>query len=237
MPDKQPSSFIPKSPVGAQSSTQKKRRSGQQGLGKFGVLGILVAVVAAALSVGVFFLHQTTTQNIAEKNSRLAEARRQIQSGEVNLLVTTDQKIENAKKILNNHVSMIDFFDLIGEYTVKSVSFNQMTLTGAPGQPYSLTISGRGNDIPSLIVQSNVLRDPSLQTSISGASLTSQGASDGTQEGESSGVSSQAGVNFTIGGTVNPNVFSFKKSLETSTVAPGSEVLSREDIEANDTNL
>ncbi len=205
MSDQQPGSFIPKSPVG--SKPTRNRRKVSSSLGMFGIVGILALVVAVSLSAAVYFWKQQTEQNIDQKRETLAEARRAIASSEIEILVSTDKEIETAKQLLSNHVSVVDFFDYVGEIAVKSVQFTGMTLTGTPGNDYTLTVNGEGRDIPSLIVQSNVLADPELLNNVSGAVLSSQGSSINSSD-------ETAGVTFSISGTVNQEMFDFEDSLD-----------------------
>ena len=131
-------------------------------------LGALIIFLAAVIaSVGVFLYKQVTTQNLDEKKLQLEMARAAFEPALIKELALLDLRIQSAEEILDSHVALSAFFNLLEQSTLKSIQFNDFTYSVSDGGGMRIQMHGRGLSFSSVALQSDVFgKDPFIQNSI-----------------------------------------------------------------------
>ncbi|MDA1334899.1 MAG: hypothetical protein O2794_02685 [bacterium] len=76
----------------------------RRGIGLFGAVGIVVGILAAALTGGLVVLERSLAASADDAKGRLVELRRELEIDSINAAKTLQNRIEIAQQILNGHV-------------------------------------------------------------------------------------------------------------------------------------
>ena len=144
-------SFIPKRP---QVSAARRRRGVSVSILFLG--GLIVFLGALALSVGIFFYQQILVKSIEEKTIALEKAQAAFEPTLIAQLLRLDTRIKSAEEILDNHVALTSFFDLLESTTLKSIQFQNFSYTASPGGEIQIVMEGLGRSFSSVALQSDV---------------------------------------------------------------------------------
>lgn len=162
MPQKVPTSFVPKQPV------RTVRRPKARGpLSIFAVAALVLigaAIVLAGLVFGYeFYLKQTKQQKETELNALQASVEPQA----VEELARLSQRLVISRELLDNHVAVSAIFSMLERDTVQGVSFSDFELTTVPSGDVEILMDGVASSFNALAYQSVVFRDnPFLRNQI-----------------------------------------------------------------------
>jgi len=162
MPQKVPTSFVPKQPV------RTVRRP--QARGPLSILAVaaLVLVGAAIVLAGLAFGYEFyLKQNKEEKTQELKVLQDSVEPQAVEELARLSQRLVISRELLNNHVAVSAIFSMLERDTVQNVSFDDFEIQTAPSGDVEVTMEGLAASFNALAYQSVVFRDnPFLRNQI-----------------------------------------------------------------------
>ncbi|NQV92929.1 hypothetical protein HQ403_00335 [Candidatus Kaiserbacteria bacterium] len=147
-------SFIPKKTLATAASLQKK--SGGGSLGIIMLLTLIVALGAVALSVGTFLYYQILEVNITRKSETLERARSAFEPALIQELVRIDSRTQAATAILNKHIMPSLLFESLEELTLKSVQFEDFSLTRVSDDKISIAMRGVAENFRGVALQADI---------------------------------------------------------------------------------
>lgn len=152
-------SFIPKKP---QSPVAGRKRGGVINI--FFLISLIVFLGALTVTVGVFLYEGFVKKNIAEKSTQLEQAREAFEPTLIEELSKLDVRMQSAQEILDSHVALSAFFELLERSTLKSVRFNSFANITSPEGRVGITMKGTARSFNSVALQSDVFgKDPFIR--------------------------------------------------------------------------
>lgn len=153
MEPKLQASFIPKKSVTGGEISKPKNIS------LFLLISSLAFTIVLLLSIGIFGYNYFLKKSIAEMDTELTGMQKNFQPALITELARTDKRIENAKKILNAHVSASSVFKILEVLTAKTVRFTSFQFGGQKEGSFDVTLDGVGRSYNSVTFQSDIFRD------------------------------------------------------------------------------
>ena len=139
-------SFIPKAPL---SNRPGQRR---EGLGFFMFLAIAIFLVSL-IGWGVAFAYKSLVEkDISDLEGYLAKANESFDPSLLRVFENLDRRIRGARAILDQHVVVTPFFELLDSLTLKSVRFSSFSLVN-DGSAVGVKMSGQALDFSSIALQ------------------------------------------------------------------------------------
>ncbi len=152
-------SFIPKKP-----ETSVVRRSKGGVINVFFLVALIVFLTSVVASVGVFFYKQVAEQRLEEKVALLEKTRTAFEPALVTELATVDSHIKSAQNILNSHIALSAFFNMLEQSTLQSVQFDSFTFSHSDESGMIVQMKGRGLSFSSVALQSDIFgKNPYIQ--------------------------------------------------------------------------
>ena len=156
---KMQTSFIPKKPI------VESRLSGS-GISLFLLLAIIIFIVAIAASVGVWLWQKSLVSQLEKDKQALVAAKDSYEENTINPLIRLDDRIEETKTLLVNHLSVTPVFKLIEDYTVKNVQLKGMKFSFGGEQKIKIELSGVAKNYDALSGQADVFNGLSAKSII-----------------------------------------------------------------------
>ena len=198
MDTKPQSSFIPKKPAMAGTLS----RSG----GLFPFLANTIFVVALIASVAVFAYDKFLSARISKMDESLSAARTALQPELITQLVRSDKRIISANALIQHHVTISSFFEVLQELTLQNVQFTSFSFgTGETGG-LSINMKGEARSYATVALQAKIFseNDNFINPQFSNLDLSEKGD-----------------VVFNFKSQLNPKVISYTASLQTETMPAG----------------
>jgi hypothetical protein len=154
-------SFIPKKSLqadvtGSSAGGKYVGRRTIHGPGYF--FSMLLFLVSAVASLGLFGYTKIVESAIAEKITRLEEQKASFDPESIDLLERTDIHITNANKLLMQHVAVSELFTLLEKLTLKRVQYTELKYAGSPGESAMVTIDGSTQTFQNVALQTEQYR-------------------------------------------------------------------------------
>ncbi len=162
MPQKVPTSFVPKQPV------RTVRRPQARGPLSIFAVAALVLIGASIVLAGLVFGYELyLKQQKEEKTLDLKALQDSVEPQAVEELARLSQRLVISRELLNSHVAVSAIFNMLERDTVQDVSFDNFELRTAPSGDVEVLMEGTAIDFNSLAYQSVVFRDnPFLRNQI-----------------------------------------------------------------------
>lgn len=148
------SSFIP------QDATVPRavRAPGRTGLADLLILISIVFLVASlALAAGVFLYLQYLDTSRTAKLGQLEVARQQFEPSLIQTLTRLDDRMHVASAVLKEHIAPTIFFQLLGQLTLQTVAFSNLTFQGGDAQNMTIAMDGVARSVNSIALQADNL--------------------------------------------------------------------------------
>jgi hypothetical protein len=186
-------SFIPKAPV---TTTVRVRG---KGVNLFTLLGVVILLVTIGLAIGVFMWQQYLTRSVDSMKREIARVQGLFEPALVAELVSVDQKLKMAHNVLNNHFAFSSFFEFLEDITLRSVRFTSFDYT-LVGSNVNISMEGEAESFAAVALQSDTFTRNAAQlrnSMISDLALDQRG-----------------NVTFRFTATLNPQLVSYRRSLQ-----------------------
>lgn len=158
-------SFIPKKTIGQ----PERRRAGS--LGSFILLSVFLSLISGASWGALLMYKQALGDNIEQLGSSLKRQRESFETETLSEVVTFSKKIELVRNLAGKHVAVSGVFDFLQDFTVREITYGDMSLTLSPDGGPALSLTGAASGYPALAVQSGVFEKNSFVKSSSFSNL------------------------------------------------------------------
>lgn len=169
LPPTIPTSFVPKQPV-----TATKRRS--TGSNPFLALAYIILGLAV-IGCGLVFGYQYYLDGVAKKKANdVLAAQNQIDQATVTEFIRLRDRFTAAKDILNRHVVLSQYFDVLENLTLQGVRFNSLKMDVLEDRRARIDMAGTARSFNTLAAQSqSFATDKRIKRAIfSGINVTSK---------------------------------------------------------------
>jgi hypothetical protein len=185
-------SFIPKKVY------QKTRSSKRDFGGLFMGIGVVIFIVTILSAGAVFLYNRYLTDGIETMAESLERQKGNLEKDIIEELNMIDKKIEASKTILNEHLTLVPFFELLEKNTLQKVRFEEMTFNPVDGE-WVLDLSGTADSYATIALQSDIFNEDKNMSEVIFSDL---------------GVGSDGGVVFKVSAKIDTRLLSYRKSLE-----------------------
>lgn len=150
-PNQITTTFIPKAPIQTATPEIEIKRSAP--LGTLLIISIIVGLLATVLIVGVFLYKKVIVSDIENLQKTLKQAETTLDPKLIEELTRLDKRLKNSESLLRNHTVVSPIFDLIEQYTLKTVRFSKFDLI-VDGGVVNVSMAGEANNYQSIALQS-----------------------------------------------------------------------------------
>jgi len=192
---KMQTSFIPKKPVIESTSSGS-------GVSLFLLLSIILFIVAVALAGGVWLWQKSLVAQVEKDKTDLAAVKDSYEEGTIIPLVRLNDRIEESKNLLANHIAVHPVFVLLEENVIQNVQLKTFKFSAAGDKKINLELSGVAKNYDALSKQSDAFGAPHLRDFITEPVISDFSLNqDGT-------------VAFSFKALVNSSLISYESALE-----------------------
>jgi hypothetical protein len=155
---KMQTSFIPKKPIVESESTGG-------GVSLFLLLSIILFIVVIAMAGGIWLWRVALISQIDKDKQSLVDARNKYEEeGTITSLIRFDDRIEEAKKLLSKHLTIIPVFVLLEENIIKNVQLKSLKFAYGGENKIKIDLTGTAKNYDALSKQSEAFgEDPARQ--------------------------------------------------------------------------
>lgn len=156
--DFQPSSFIPKKTI--QNPTLSAGGAVSKGrINAFMLVAGIVFTMTLLGSMGVFLYERYLVSNLASQKESLERARDAFEPRLIEELAKVDTRLDVAGSLLDGHVTISPFFELLGRLTLKTVRFEEFEFTRGVDGLVEVRMKGVAESYRSIALQSELFGD------------------------------------------------------------------------------
>jgi hypothetical protein len=122
-------------------------------------IAVLLFVVSLIGVGGAYLWKQYLISAQENYKQTLIEREKQFNIDQIEQLKQVNVQIDTAKKLLRDHLSVSQIFQIISKFTIESVRFLSLDLTAAatPGNDLKIAMTGYGTSFSAIAFQSDVL--------------------------------------------------------------------------------
>ncbi len=140
------SSFIPKKPVTVGSFSRHS-------VGLFPFIANIIFVIALMATLLVFVYSKYLEGSISKMETKLTEARISLDPNLINQLYRSDLRIVSSKELVQKHISLSSFFELLQIKVLQNVSFSSFSFNSNDGGSITLLMKGNAKNYATLALQ------------------------------------------------------------------------------------
>lgn len=156
-----PTSFVPKTPV------QTIVRPPSSGTNVLALIGAFMLVLAIVGSAGTFLYDRYLLGVIASKSEEITAAQNEINTDTIEDFVRLRNRFEASAKLLDDHVAVSQFFDLLEKSTLQNIRFSSLTFVKQDDGTITVQMSGVAKSFNALAAESNAFaREPYIKSAI-----------------------------------------------------------------------
>jgi hypothetical protein len=191
-------SFIPKKSLDISAS----RSRGTFGL--FTLIALLVFIASIVAAGASFAYTRYLNSAIASKSQSLTLAEGAFDPSVIQDLLRLDNRLNQSKQLLANHVAVSGIFALLAAQTIGQVSFNSFQYTLNSDGTAGITMSGVANSFATVALQSDQFSADTMLKNVVFSGIT---------------VEPNGQVSFTVTADADPSVISYSNTLNASNSA------------------
>lgn len=148
-------SFIPKTPVVASSSSFVGSKPKSLTLSILPIIGNIIFILTL-ISYGALYGYERLLKNqISQSDQELVHARAAYDPSSAEQLIVASEQIQSAKNLLNKHIAVSNIFALLESNVLPDVKFTSFSFEGSKDL-VSIIIVGEASSYASLAQQSNI---------------------------------------------------------------------------------
>lgn len=154
MDSKFTSSFMPKADMDSGSEEKKS-------FSIFSGLAVLLFILSMLSTGGLFAYKRMVRNDVDNLKLQLASAEQSIDRKTIDEIKAVDWKLKSITEVLNNHVTISKYFEMLQNSTVRDVRFDNLRYLANPGGDIEVVMGGRTKSFATIALQEDVLlRDP-----------------------------------------------------------------------------
>lgn len=188
-------SFIPKKQVAV---VKGGGTSFTSGLGFFTLLTGVILVAVILFAAGLFLYRVTLEQRISAQLQTLEKVKESFDPNFISQATRLNTRIVSAGKILDNHLAPSAIFELLEEFTLTTVSFNNFEFSDDIEGKVIVRGSGEGDSFASVVLQSDSFGESGYMRDVLFSDLEPNAAGN---------------VNFAFEATLDPQLILYRKGL------------------------
>jgi hypothetical protein len=146
------SSFIPQDV--AREPRARAIRSG--GFDLVVLVSIILLVASIALAIGVFLYVEYLQTSLTSKTEQLERAQATFEPALVSELMRLDTRMNVGGELLYNHIAPSEFFRILEEITLESVSFSNLQFDATIPSAISMSLDGVAASVNSIALQADL---------------------------------------------------------------------------------
>lgn len=156
-----PTSFVPKTPV------QTVVRPPSSGTNVLALIGTFLLVLAIVGAIGTFLYDRYLLGVITAKSEEITIAQNEINTDTIEDFVRLRNRFEASAKLLNDHVAVSQFFDLLEKSTLQNIRFESLTFVKQDDGTITVQMAGVAKSFNALAAESNAFaREPYIKSAI-----------------------------------------------------------------------
>ena len=198
-------SFIPKKPLTSMGVSAQSHS-----VGVVWFISVLLFIISLAGAGSVYMYQQYLAGSIGADKTQLTQAQAAYDPAVISSIIRLDDRIAQAKSLLQRHTAPSAIFDFLGNTTVPGVRFTAFTYTTNIDGTGSLLLSGEALDFASVALLSDAFN--------ASHSLKDTLFSDINVDPAS------GHIVFKVAATVDPSLVAYKNAMNSSAAAAGNNV-------------
>lgn len=123
-------------------------------------IGVFIFILSLAAAGGAYAWKGILSNAQTSYKQQLADRERAFNVNLIEELKQANIQIDNATRLLQNHLALSQIFDVISRLTISNVRFTQLSLShdpASPGSPITIEMKGSGTSRSAVAFQSDVL--------------------------------------------------------------------------------
>lgn len=201
-PNQITTTFIPKKPIEEVVINTPGRSSAPAGT--LFILAIIILILTIISVGGLFFYNNLTKSELVTLQESLEKNEKQYEPNLLVDLTNLDKRLKNGSALINQHIAVSPIFDLIEQYTLKTVRFSKFEFKTSDTGSYVVTLSGEADNYQSIALQSQNFGDISAFKGVIFSDFT---------------LTPKNRISFNTSFTVAPEILSFKTApLKSNTI-------------------
>ncbi|PIP86981.1 hypothetical protein COW81_02615 [Candidatus Campbellbacteria bacterium CG22_combo_CG10-13_8_21_14_all_36_13] len=152
--DFQPSSFIPKKTLINTSSGSAPKQ-----INIFMLIAGIIFVISLVGAGAAFMYERISQSELTRLQASLDRVKESFEPRTISTLSRTDLRLDVASKLLEEHVTVSPFFDLLSTMTLKTVKFNNFDFSRGVDGTLSVVMDGTAESYRSIALQSETFGD------------------------------------------------------------------------------
>ncbi|MFH1402173.1 MAG: hypothetical protein ABIG87_00930 [Patescibacteria group bacterium] len=184
-------SFIPK-----KNYNKPSAKSSFTGL--FMIVAMAIFLVAVASAVAVFFYNEYLISEIGNKSVILGKEKDGFDVSLIQKISKFDSRVKYAKKILDNHISLVPLFNFLENNTLKTISFSNFVFD-INKDDITCRLDGVAGSYASVALQSDIFgKNKNIIEPIF----------------SNLGVNYEGDITFSVSAKIDPRLVSFKENIK-----------------------
>lgn len=158
-PNQITTTFIPKKPIEEDVNINNPVARRSVPAGTLFIFSIILLIITAVSLGGLFFYNKITQTDLEQLRTSLSRNEKEYEPSLLADLTKLDKRLKNGSAVLSQHVAISPIFDLIEQYTLKTVRFSKFDLKTSDTGQYIVTLSGEADNYQSIALQSQSFGD------------------------------------------------------------------------------
>jgi hypothetical protein len=146
-----PTSFVPKQPV---STDNRHYSSG--GNNVLLIVASIILGITLVIAAGTFIYSKYLTGAESAKAAQVLAAQQSISQDKVDQFIRLRDRLTASKTLINQHVALTQFFNLLETISVQNVHFDGVDIVVADDRSATIAMTGEALNFNALAAQSNV---------------------------------------------------------------------------------
>ncbi len=191
---KMQTSFIPKKPI-------IENNSPSSGMSLFLLLSVIIFIVVIALAGGVWLWQSSLVKQIEKDKIDLIAAKASYEEDTINPLIRLDDRIEESKKLLANHLAISPVFTMLEKNVLRNIRLKNLKFSFTESDKIQIDLSGIATNYDALSKQSDAFGGETLRKFIYNPVVSDFNP---TPDGS---------ISFNFSALINTNLVSYKNTL------------------------
>lgn len=192
-PNQITTTFIPKKPIEEVVINTPGRSSAPAGT--LFILAIIILILTIISVGGLFFYNNLTKSELTTLQDSLEKNEKQYEPNLLVDLTNLDKRLKNGSALINQHIAVSPIFDLVEQYTLKTVRFSKFEFKTSDTGTYVVSLSGEADNYQSIALQSQNFGDISAFKGVIFSDFT---------------LTPKNRISFNTSFTVSPEIINFK---------------------------
>lgn len=129
---------------------------GHEMVSLFFVISVIIFIITLIAALAVFSYKKILIERIATMNAELSSAKNAFEPDLIDMLRKFSNRVEVAKKVVDNHSVLSPVFDLLENQTLVGITFDNFKYESRDGAASLLSMSGQSKNFNSVALQSDI---------------------------------------------------------------------------------